>query len=160
MTIRRKTNVQKLQILSRLQKCSSLIFLNNAGTVWERRKKTSCTQTLVLQLHFITIVHIMVFSDFLPDYLIYPIKHTSSVHVNVLTVCRESWNSHATPLWTGVESAGQSDISAWESCSFDIPALMWTPSLCPQVWVESWILEQERGVEWYRMREHEEVTHM
>lgn len=37
---------------------------------------------------------------------------------------------------------------------------MWTPSLCPQVWVESWSLEQERGVEWYGMREHEEVTHM
>lgn len=69
--------------------------------------------------------------------LIYAINHDSSVHVNGVTVCQKNCNSHATPLWTGVESAGQSDISAWESCSFDISALMWTPSLSPQVWVES-----------------------
>lgn len=38
----------------------------------------------------ITIMHVVVFSDFLPDYQIYLNKHTSSVHANVLTVCQES----------------------------------------------------------------------
>lgn len=66
----------------------------------------------------------------------------SSLHVRVMTVCQE--NSHTTPLWTGVESAGQSDISAWESCSLDISALKWTPSLGLQVWVESGGLQRER----------------
>lgn len=41
-----------------------------------------------------------------------------------------------TPSWRIVESAGQSDTSAWESCFLEVLALMWTPSLCSQVWVE------------------------
>lgn len=62
------------------------------------------------------------------------------------------------PRWTGVESAGQWDTSAWESCSLPLSTLMSTPSLYPQVWVESRSSKRSQGVVLHGMREHEELS--
>lgn len=65
----------------------------------------------------------------------------------VFEVCQEC-NSQANPFM----NMGWIRRTMKHQClrirSLEVPALMWTPSLCSQVWVEAWSLEGERVREW------------